>query len=51
MPSPKNLATALANDPIYQAMMRGNIKWGNIAMNVTRKNKSCLLYTSDAADE
>ena len=40
MPSPKNLATALANDPIYQAMMRGNMKWGNMAMNVTRKNKS-----------
>lgn len=36
MPSPKsntNLVKALANDPIYQAMLKGNSKWGNMAMN------------------
>lgn len=46
--SPKNiLAKELANDPIYQAMVKGNVKWGNIvenkpkfwAENVTRNNK------------
>jgi len=43
MPSPKSpskaLAEALAKDPIYQAMMKGNILWGNLSMNnKTRKN-------------
>ena len=48
MPSPKSpskaLAEALATDPIYQAMLKGNAKWGNIVKanrrNKTRNNKS-----------
>ena len=48
MPSPKSpskaLAEALAADPIYQAMLKGNAKWGNIVesnkRNKTRNNKS-----------
>ena len=54
MPSPKSpskaLAEALATDPIYQTMLKGNAKWGNIvaenekkpkffAANKTRNNK------------
>jgi hypothetical protein len=54
MPSPKSpskaLAEALAADPIYQAMLKGNANWGNIvaenekkpkffAVNKTRNNK------------
>jgi len=35
----KALAEALAKDPIYQAMLKGNIAWGNLALenNKTRK--------------
>ena len=48
MSSPKSpskaLAEALATDPIYQAMLTGNSKWGNIVeknkRNKTRNNKS-----------
>jgi len=48
MSSPKSpskaLAEALATDPIYQAMLTGNTKWGNIVeknkRNKTRNNKS-----------
>ena len=47
MPSPKSpskaLGEALARDPIYQAMLKGNAKWGNIVEvnkpNKTRNNK------------
>jgi len=37
----KKLADALAKDPIYQTMIKGNLKWGNIAINTnkTRNNK------------
>ena len=45
MPSPKSpskeLAEVLAKDPIYQAMLKGNVLWGNIVeRNKTRTNKS-----------
>jgi hypothetical protein len=52
MPSPKSpskaLAMALAKDPIYQKMLKGNVAWGNIVeennkhvpRNKTRNNKS-----------
>jgi hypothetical protein len=47
MPSPKSpskaLAEALAKDPVYQAMLKGNAKWGNIVetnkRTKTRNNK------------
>ena len=51
MPSPKSpskaLAEALAKDPVYQAMLKGNVAWGNIVeennkrvpRNKTRNNK------------
>ena len=51
MPSPKSpskaLAEALAKDPVYQAMLKGNVTWGNIVeennkrvpRNKTRNNK------------
>jgi len=41
MSSPKSpskaLAMALAKDPIYQKMLKGNVAWGNIALNNNKK--------------
>jgi hypothetical protein len=41
MSSPKSpskvLAEALAKDPIYQTMLKGNLAWGNIALNNNKK--------------
>ena len=36
----KALAEALAKDPIYQAMMKGNIAWGNISLENNKTRKS-----------
>lgn len=41
MSSPgKKLAESLARDPIYQAMIKGNLKWGNMALNNNKTRKS-----------
>lgn len=42
----KTLADALAKDPIYQAMLKGNIAWGNISLENNKTRKSPKSRTS-----